>query len=77
MDKTELMNRAHDRELRERARNFDNHEWDVILSECPAELKLMSFKRDFMKLKDTAELHERVDQRIERIYADEEMMEWV
>ena len=73
----ELLQRANDKKMLELASNFEPHDWQVILTVCPPILKWESFKRDYMKLSDLAMYHAEAERRIEKVYADEDMQEWL
>lgn len=63
------MTDAEARVLRQKAEALDREQWKAILGACPIELKFYSLQYDIMKLLDTEREHERVTDKIGKLYA--------
>lgn len=75
--KRELFNKAHVEQLAKQAKNYDRQEWNAILKEAPVEGLFYALMHKIMRILDMNRKYEAVKGDIDRVYADDELSEWL
>ena len=76
-EKRAKFNKPHVEQLVRQAKNYDKQEWNAILKEAPVEGLFYALMHKIMRILDTNRKYEAVKGDIDRVYADDELSEWL